>query len=513
MSEPDEPFQPSPGYSLRPLTLADKPAFETSAAHLREPLSDYTFSASWIWRDAIHISWADLAGMFCVFANGQEGLTLLLPPMGLGDPTPAIAQAREIAAAYNTDHGLGGAFRIEYVNDELLPALARNADVAVMSGDYVYATSRLIDLAGGDLASKRQDRNRFERRFAPRTERLAPHHVPACLALMEQWAQQHVEAEPAISAVAVKRQREQQAAAEALLHADALGLTGMVVFVDDRLAAFTLGETLGTDACSILIEKADRGYKGSAQYVYNEFCRQYWAHTAWTNAGDDWDVPSLVWTKESYRPAKRLAKWMVFPHVPTPVAVGIAPQTQTHLGAHAATVPAEMCDIVARADLGDLADIGALEDRTFEPGLTLRPRLRYLLRCPRASFHVLRHEGQLVASAAVLRRRTKRGLLGRLYSLAVDGASRGRGHGRAVLKDALDTLRREGATACVLEVEASNLAAVGLYESEGFVKTAELLNYYGPARHAWKMRMKLPAGDVATGSEAIPAAAAAALTT
>jgi ribosomal protein S18 acetylase RimI-like enzyme len=395
--------------------------------------------------------------------------------MGPGDPERAVRQAREIAADYNATHGLSGAFRIEYVSDELLPALARNANVAPMSGDYVYATSRLIDLAGGDLASKRQDRNRFERRFAPRTEALQPQHIPACLSLMDQWALQHVDEASDVSAIAIKRRREQQATTEALQHADALGLVGMVVYSGEKLVGFTLGETLGRDSCSILIEKADREYKGSAQYIYNEFCRQYWAHTPWTNAGDDWDVPSLAWTKESYRPAHRLAKWMVFPKAPAPVAFNAV-----RLGGG-----------IARGELQDLADIGALEDRTFEPSLTLRPRLRYLLRCPRASFHLLRVEGQLLASAAVLRRRTKRGLLGRLYSLAADDACRGKGHGRAVLKDAVETLAREGVTACVLEVEATNHPAIRLYESEGFAITAELRDYYGPGRHAWKMRREL----------------------
>lgn len=472
MSETDDPFQPIVGYSLRPLTLTEKPLFEAATEHLKEPLSDYTFAACWIWRDAIHLSWQELAGMFCLFANGQEGLTLLLPPMGQGHAEHAIRQAQEIAVAYNAEHGLSGAFRIEYVSDELLPTLACAANVVPMSGDYVYATSRLIDLAGGDLASKRQDRNRFERRFNPRTETFQAQHIPACLDLLDQWALQHVDDELAVSAVAIKRRREQQATAEAIQHAEALGLVGMVVYSEEKLVGFTLGEPLGQDSCSILIEKADREYKGSAQYIYNEFCRQYWPHTLWTNAGDDWDVPSLAWTKESYRPARRLAKWMVFPHAPVRIAFNLTPQDSR----------------IARGDLRDLADIGALEDRTFEPSLTLRPRLRYLLRCPRASFHLLRVEGQLLASAVVLRRRTKRGLLGRLYSVAVDEQARGRGYGRRVLQDALATLAQEGATACVLEVEADNLAAIRLYASEGFAVTAELRDYYGPGRHAWKMR-------------------------
>ena len=39
-----------------------------------------------------------------------------------------------------------------------------------MGFDYVYDVNRMIDLAGGDLASKRQAKNRFLRNYAYRVE-------------------------------------------------------------------------------------------------------------------------------------------------------------------------------------------------------------------------------------------------------------------------------------------------------------------------------------------------------
>ena len=107
-----------------------------------------------------------------------------------------------------------------------------------------------------------------------------------------------------------------------------LGLRGMVLFADDRLVGFTLGEMLSPDTCSIIIEKTDRDYTGSAQYIFSEFCRQHWAHTAWCNVGDDWEVPSLAWTKQSYRPAFRLEKWVLRP-VGATIETAAAPPVET----------------------------------------------------------------------------------------------------------------------------------------------------------------------------------------
>jgi hypothetical protein len=192
-----------------------------------------------------------------------------------------------------------------------------------MSGDYVYLTARLIDLAGGDLASKRQARNRFARRHAARTEELQPRHVKACLDLLATWQDQSYAGEdvlssPACANVQIKKSKEIAATADALGNAPALGLRGIVLYADDQLAGFTLGEMLDENApagsaCSILIEKTDRRYAGSAQYIFSEFCRRCWAHTTFCNVGDDWEVPSLAWTKQSYRPVARLEKFVLRP--------------------------------------------------------------------------------------------------------------------------------------------------------------------------------------------------------
>jgi hypothetical protein len=121
--------------------------------------------------------------------------------------------------------------------------------------------------------------------------------------------------------VQVKKRKEVAATADALHNAQALGLRGMVLFAGEangpgKLVGFTLGEMLDEQTCSIVIEKTNRDYVGSAQYIFSEFCRQYWSHTTYCNVGDDWEVPSLAWTKQSYRPVARLEKFVLRPVYP-----------------------------------------------------------------------------------------------------------------------------------------------------------------------------------------------------
>jgi hypothetical protein len=87
---------PIVGWGLRPVELADRGLFDACFASLSQPISDYTFSQLFTWRNSLRILWKCLDGHLCVFANGTGDLTLLLPPIGDtgGDATLAAAFVR-----------------------------------------------------------------------------------------------------------------------------------------------------------------------------------------------------------------------------------------------------------------------------------------------------------------------------------------------------------------------------------------------------------------------------------
>ncbi len=507
----DDPFG---SYGLRPIRIEDKPVFDQCLSFCRTRLSDYTFANTFIWRNPIHLRWAQINGSLCVFANGDGGLTMLFPPLGDGDVAATLRTCLTICDDYNSDAHLDNWTRVEYVSAEVLQKLPGEFLAEPMSGDYVYPTARMIDLAGGELSSKRQARNRFARRYAARTEPFDPAlHLVPCTEMLERWRQQieGVAEECGRSSVAVKRSKDVAAAAEAMKNFHALGLRGMVLFADDKMVGFTLGEMLDASSCSIMIEKADRDYAGSAQYIFSEFCRQYWPQTQWCNVGDDWDVPSLAWTKQSYRPAYRLEKWVLRP-VQT-AAIPAPRMVQSGELVKDTPEEAKTSFELNRADLSDLDALTALEKKNFTKPVALsRRQLRYLMKSPSASIHVLRYGGQVVGDALLLRRRHKDGVTGRLYSLAVDSAHRGKGFGKALLANCLEILKAEGITTVFLEVDVDNAPAIALYEAFGFKKIRRLTDYYSPGKDGWKMQLKVPAPTTAAPAEE-PSAAADALAT
>jgi ribosomal-protein-alanine N-acetyltransferase len=83
----------------------------------------------------------------------------------------------------------------------------------------------------------------------------------------------------------------------------------------------------------------------------------------------------------------------------------------------------------------------------------------------------------------------------RLMTLAVEPSKRRRGIGRALLQQALAMGRAQRATRALLEVRASNTAAVRMYEESGFRRTAVRVRYYAnPVEDAVLMERDLIKG-------------------
>jgi ribosomal-protein-alanine acetyltransferase len=68
-----------------------------------------------------------------------------------------------------------------------------------------------------------------------------------------------------------------------------------------------------------------------------------------------------------------------------------------------------------------------------------------------------------------------------ILNISVVPDARRCGLGRALVAQFIDDARRMGAEQCFLEVRASNVAAIALYESAGFAPIARRNHYYPPA--------------------------------
>ncbi len=314
--------------SLAPISLQHKALFNAVFANLAQPTSDYSFANLFVWTAPLKLYWASLHRHLCVFANGTGDLTLLLPPL----PEPgaeraalkrALADSWEIMDDYNDRHADRSQSRVEYVSDEMLEQVnsVLGGDLALsaapMGGDYIYPVGNMIELPGKALKSKRHGKTKFMRDYPDhRAQPLRAEHVAACTELLHTWRRHgdeshegQVTEDQHQQSTAELRRRDAAACAHALQHFESLGMKGLVLFAQGRLIGFTLGESLSPMQASILFEKTDPAFHGAPQFIFSEFCRQCWADKPEINVGDDWGIPTLRFTKQSYRPTRQLLKY------------------------------------------------------------------------------------------------------------------------------------------------------------------------------------------------------------
>jgi len=139
-------------------------------------------------------------------------------------------------------------------------------------------------------------------------------------------------------------------------------------------------------------------------------------------------------------------------------------------------------------DLGELVDLERICFTTDR--MSRRSFARFLKRPDTARFLVLADEGNVAGYALALLHKQRSSA--RLYSIAIAPRLSGRGFGRILLREMERVVGREGWHRLRLEVRADNLAAIALYQSEGFQEVDRLPRYYADHMLAIRFEKLLP---------------------
>lgn len=497
-----------------PVTPADEAMFRRAFSRLSEPISDTTFAICLGWGQALELSRCVIEDHLCLFSAADGDLTMMLPPLALGDDAhDKLARCIERCFAIMDQANAPDRTqqsRIEYVPDELLLRIQQAAPLRLsttaMPGDYVYPRQAMVELAGGDLKGKRKMRNRFEREqpnitTAPITDA----DLEECRALLRLWRasadQRHEgEANERLIGTDVLRKRDELFTLRMLEHMHALRLDSLLVRSSGRLVAFTIGERLTPDQAVIYVEKTDPSTDGAPQYIFSRFCELAYSDLSEINVGDDWGIESLRYTKTSYRPSRMIPKAMLS-RAAVPVAVGVEHNMIRSMRQYALdpSAPAPSSGVTIRHAVRAHADqLVAIEAGAFEEEDRFSARqIKRLIDNPRAVVLVAQ-EGEVILGWAVALIRThRRWRSGRIYGVAVVPSAKGRGVGRALVSTLIDRLGDADIGRVYLEVRADNTPAMTLYQSLGFEPIAQLADYYADQVHGVRMRLIRPQGPAA----------------
>lgn len=291
--------------TFKPVTLCDKAWVDPIVMAENSPSADYNFGNMYIWDKTYR-------QLICRFENRMmtrfdyDGETAFVFPIGSGPLAPAIDALRAFCAEKGIPFVMLGITE-KHVGelDALYPGcftFEKGADYA----DYVYSAEKLATYAGKALHGKKNHCNRFEAendwRFVPLTREL----IPGCLDMLDVWSEENAERlEKSIV-------YEHTAIVRAFAAFERLGLEGGVLYANDKIVGFTLGEMACEDTFDVHFEKAEGDLNGAYPMTCRELTRMLMAKypsLRYINREDDMGIEALRRSKESYKPAYLLKKY------------------------------------------------------------------------------------------------------------------------------------------------------------------------------------------------------------
>ena len=248
--------------SFKDIELQDKELITSYTQNSPRRNCDLSFSNLCSWRFLYNTKFAIMDGFLLLKFWANDELVYMMP-IGNGDLTKVLDALVEDA------HREGEPFCLLGICSGMCSELE-----AFMPGkfqftadrdyaDYLYLRTDLATLAGKKFQSKRNHVNKFKR-----------------------------------------------ALVYALHNFEELGLTGGILHVDGKIAAFTFGMPINQDTFGVHVEKADTSIDGAYAMINYEFANHIPEQYVYLNREEDLGIEGLRKAKLSYQPAIILEKYV-----------------------------------------------------------------------------------------------------------------------------------------------------------------------------------------------------------
>jgi hypothetical protein len=280
----------------RPLVLDDKPLLDGIFAGLQPRISEFSFANLYLFRLAHAYSVTMVGNALVLLGRGYGGEPYFLPPLTGNIEGALLRLFAEGATLYGADE----IFIRSYLLDKEVE-MENDRD----NFDYLYLRHDLAEVPGNRFHKKKNRINYFVSRHSHAVIPFEKKYLDGCLELLAEWRRVHAEIENRSVAL------EADATEEALQMAVTLGLEGLVVMVEGKVKAFTLGERLNSETSVCHFEKGDPFLDGIYQLIDREFSRLLFTDCTYVNREQDLGIMSLRKSKLSYHPVELVKKYRV----------------------------------------------------------------------------------------------------------------------------------------------------------------------------------------------------------
>lgn len=287
---------------FKDITLEDKEVITSITMNSERKNCDLSFSNLCSWRFMYDTKFAIVDG-FLLFKFHMNNELAYMMPVGEGDLKKILEAIIDDAASEGKSflmYGVCNNMKDEI--EKLMPGkfdFSSNRDYV----DYIYLRTDLAELKGKKFQPKRNHANKFYKTYTDyEYVPITADRISECLRLEEEWCK----------ANDCGQQNglgnERKSLTYALNHFDELGLTGGILYVNGKIAAFTFGMPINHETFGVHVEKADTEIEGAYNVINQEFAKHIPEQFVYLNREEDLGIEGLRKAKLSYQPAILLEK-------------------------------------------------------------------------------------------------------------------------------------------------------------------------------------------------------------
>lgn len=290
---------------FKPLTLEDKQIFDKYTKPYTFATCEFSFTSLFIWRKGCDIQYTIYKDILLIKKMDFDGSYHFMQPLGYKKEN--LKEIVGMLIQYKKENSMEYLFKDtetpfiddlkELYGESLLIEEDRD------NFDYIYESQKLISLSGKNLHTQKNHYNNFTKNNNYRIAPLCTEVIQDCIKASREWCSRNDCKGYLLY--------ELKAIQELLKYSDKLDFIGLVIYVNEKLSAFTIGEKVNDSMALIHIEKADSDIKGLYTFINKIFVETCFSDIPFINREQDLGIENLRKTKLSYRPIKLEPKYSI----------------------------------------------------------------------------------------------------------------------------------------------------------------------------------------------------------
>ncbi|MFT5875628.1 MAG: hypothetical protein ACI8WT_004622 [Clostridium sp.] len=294
---------------FKKLSLEDKNTIDKYISPYKFLSCEYSFTSLYIWKDACDIQYAIYNQALILKKKDFDGNYHFMQPLGyvsedLGDIIDNLKKYREESNMKYLFKDLDESFIEEFnvlLNKKNEFYIKEDRD----NFDYLYEAKKLMTLSGKKLHSKKNHYNAFIKNYNYEVVEITDERVINDVSdAAQKWYDE-------INEKNIKLYYELLAIKDIINNMNLLNLKGVAVYVDGKVAAFSIGESLNEKLAIIHIEKGDRTINGIYSFIAKALIDKCFNNAEIINREQDLGIDGLRKSKMSYYPLKLEKKFIL----------------------------------------------------------------------------------------------------------------------------------------------------------------------------------------------------------